>query len=93
MFSTTHQVFEAIVSNGYELRADRKQRSDGTMVWLVSQANDEEAFYFFTDETEAQVTKTMAWQYCNAAQLEAIFEAAAYKLSPHQVAEPHYEFA
>ncbi|MEM1108554.1 MAG: hypothetical protein AAGH99_07685 [Planctomycetota bacterium] len=91
MLSFTRQVFQAILSNGYEVRADRKQRSDGTMVWLVSQANDEEAFYFFTDDTETQVIKTLAWQYCTATQLTTIFGQQA--LPPHEQAEPHFEFA
>jgi len=93
MPNLTRQIFQAIACNGYKVREDRKQRPGGTMVWLISEANNNEVFYFFDDESEADVVETMAWQYCTAAQLETIFEDAALKMACHLTAEIHHRFA
>ncbi|MEM9420311.1 MAG: hypothetical protein AAGA25_14830 [Planctomycetota bacterium] len=91
MLPSTREVFRAITGNGYEVRTDRKKRSEGTMVWLLSQAKDEEAFYFFSHETETQVIDTIASQYCTPTQRMGIFGEATSR--PHELAEPHFDFA
>jgi hypothetical protein len=72
MKSLTRQIFQAILGNGYEVQVDR-QRGDGVSVLLHNPTQNEEAFYFFTDQNESQVVETMAWQYCSDTQLEHLF--------------------
>lgn len=69
----TRQIIQAILGNGYELQIDRHRKDGGTGVSLHNPQHHEEAFYFFTDDTESQVIETMAWQYCSATQLNHLF--------------------
>ncbi|MEO1235903.1 MAG: hypothetical protein AAFX76_03850 [Planctomycetota bacterium] len=80
MQSVSRQVFQAILSNGYEVKVDRHHDGQGTRLLLFSRLHDEEAFYYFNPETEAQVVETIASQYCSAGQIERIYDTVAEAL-------------
>ena len=73
MLLSTSQVFQAMLSNGYEINLDRDQADNGTRIRLLNRLRDVEAFFYFNDQTEQQVVENFAWEYCTHTQLDAIY--------------------